>query len=110
MARELELSKTTVPERINASGVILPALVASGGKSASRRFLEFFVAQIRNKNTRQAYWRACTRFLDWCEAHGLRDLDQVEPLIVATYIEELGTTLSAPSVKQHLAGIRMLFD
>jgi site-specific recombinase XerC len=29
---------------------------------------------------------------------------------VATYIEELQGKLSAPSVKQHLAGLRMLFD
>jgi site-specific recombinase XerC len=29
---------------------------------------------------------------------------------VAAYIEELGRTHSKPTVKQHLAGIRMLFD
>ena len=34
----------------------------------------------------------------------------MEPVHVAAYIEQLGKTRSAPSVKQHLAAIRMLFD
>jgi hypothetical protein len=33
----------------------MPALVADVGGQVSRRFLEFFAATIRNKNTRQAY-------------------------------------------------------
>ena len=36
----------------------LPALVASAGGDAQKRFIEFFAAQIRNKNTREAYIRA----------------------------------------------------
>lgn len=34
----------------------------------------------------------------------------VRPLHVASYVEELQGELSAPSVKQHLAGLRMLFE
>ena len=37
----------------------------------------------------------------------LRDL---KPLSVSAYVETLGVTHSAPTVKQHLAAIRMLFD
>jgi integrase/recombinase XerD len=37
-------------------------------------------------------------------------LDEVQPVHVAVYIEQLGRRMSAPSVKQHLACIRMLFD
>jgi hypothetical protein len=33
----------------------LPALVATSGEQASRRFLEFFASNIRNRNTRIAY-------------------------------------------------------
>src|SRR5437667_11084110 len=36
--------------------------------------------------------------------------EQLQPVIVASYIEGLQNSLSAPSVKQHLAAIRMLFD
>jgi len=87
----------------------LPPVIAAAGEHASRRFIEFFTANIRNRNTRQAYARAARRFFDWCAAHGLA-LEQLEPMLVASYIEELGQSLDRPSVKQHLAAIRMLFD
>ena len=35
------------------------------------RFLEFFTANIRNRNTRRAYAQAVSEFLAWCEEHGV---------------------------------------
>src|SRR5262249_31669051 len=32
------------------------------------------------------------------------------PMLVAAYVEELGLRMAKPSVKQHLAAVRMLFD
>lgn len=93
-----------------SSTVAVPAIVANAGEDASRRFLEFFAANIRNANTRTAYARAVRLFLHWCEEHGLNSLDHVEPIAVAAYVEQLGRSRSAPTVKQHLAAIRMLFD
>lgn len=84
-------------------------VVASEGPEAKRRFFEFFAARIRNKNTREAYFRAVRRFLKWCDDRRL-NLDQIEPLVVAGYIEQLTQELAPPSVKQHLAAIRMLFN
>ena len=49
------------------------------------------------------------RFSAWCTEKKI-DLHQINPFLIAAYIEELGTVLSPPSVKQHLAAIRMLFD
>jgi site-specific recombinase XerD len=86
---------------------LFPAVIRDAGEPACRRFLEFFAAYIRNPNTRAAYARAVARFLRWCEARGL-SLGQVEPVVVAAYVEQLRG--SAPTVKQHLAAIRMLFD
>jgi site-specific recombinase XerD len=37
-------------------------------------------------------------------------LKEIEALSVAAYIEQLGGTASKPTVKQHLAAIRQLFD
>lgn len=91
-------------------GIVLPALIAGAGKPAATRFLEFFTVNIRNPNTRAAYGRAAGSFLRWSEEHGLSDLRQVEPVHVAAYVEELGRELAAPTVKQHLACLRMLFD
>jgi len=87
----------------------VPTLFVSAGRTATQRYLEFFTANIRNPNTRAAYARAVTQFAWWCEDRGL-ELTQLSPVIVAAYIEELTQKLLAPSVKQHLAAIRMLFD
>ena len=76
---------------------------------AERRFWEFFTAYIRNRNTRLAYLAAVRRFAEWCERRGLA-LAQVEPVVVAAYVEELTRVRSPATVKQHLAALRMLFD
>ena len=88
----------------------VPAIVASAGPRASRRFLEFFAATIRNKNTRMAYYRAAARFFAWCDHHKIGEIADIEPLHVAAYVEGLGKDFEKPTVKQHLAAIRMLFD
>tara|TARA_R110002072_G_scaffold303078_1_gene492929 strand:+ start:10508 stop:10873 length:366 start_codon:yes stop_codon:yes gene_type:complete len=87
----------------------LPALIREAGERAERRFLEFFTANIRNPGTRRVYGLAVGRFCHWCERHGV-SLEHVTPFVVAGYIEHLTTLLSAPTVKLHLAAIRMLFD
>ena len=71
---------------------------------AGRRFIEYFTANIRKKNTRLAYARVVARFFDWCDARDLR-LESIETVIVAAYIEELLKSLAVPSVKQNLAAI-----
>src|SRR5262245_5380168 len=88
----------------------LPVAITSAGNRASWRFIEFFTANIRNKNTRAAYAQAVNQFFNWCEAHRILELERIEPVMISAYIEELQTTRSAPSVKQHLAAIKMLFD
>lgn len=87
----------------------LPALFVPN-EAARKRYIEFFTANIRNPNTRKAYARAATEFAAWCRQAGLDDLQDIEPVHVAAYVETLQLRLSAPSVKLHLAGIRMLFD
>jgi len=87
----------------------VPALFVAAGSNAAHRFIEFFSANIRNRHTRAAYSRAAMAFACWCDAYGLA-LEQLTPVSVAAYVEELGERLSRPSVKQHLAALRMLFD
>ena len=88
---------------------LVPALIAAAGEQAGWRYVEFFTANIRNPHTRRAYARACSRFFAWCEDRGLA-LTTIRPFDVATYIETLQQTHSAPGVKQQLAAVRMLFD
>ncbi len=39
----------------------LPAMIGRAGESAAWRFIEFFTANIRSKNTRAAYAQALTQ-------------------------------------------------
>ena len=77
---------------------------------AAKRFIEYFAANIRNPNTRRAYFHAVLEFSSWCEAQNFTQILDIEPLHVAAYIEQLTARLAKPAVKQHLAAIRMLFD
>jgi integrase/recombinase XerD len=88
---------------------LIPKLFVDAGEQSCRRFVEFFTANIRNRNTREAYARAVKHFTDWCERHKL-ELHHLSPPLVAAYIEGLSESHSAPTVKQHLAAVRMLMD
>jgi site-specific recombinase XerD len=110
MGRELTITDTKLAAVTSRSGIVVPRVVASAGDKATRRFLEFFAATIRNKNTRMAYYRAVGQFFAWCDQHRIGELADIEPLHVAAYIEALQDTMAKPTVKQHLAAIRMLFD
>lgn len=114
----IALGKATLP---NAGALTLPAeawpaIMIRAGVPAQERFLEFFAATIRNKNTRVAYFRAVCRFLKWADERHL-DLEDIRPIHVAAYIEMFGNEeqddglpFAAPTIKQHLAAIKMLFD
>jgi site-specific recombinase XerD len=87
----------------------IPAIIQSAGPKATRRYFEFFTANIRNRNTREAYFRALNDFFSWLDDRHVA-LKDTEPVIVAAYVEYLGTIYSKPTVKQHLAAIRMCMD
>jgi len=97
----------TTAHSIAAFSGELPTLFLPNERAAER-FFDFFTSHIRNKNTRRAYYKAVCRFADWCEGRGVPGLAHVKPLHVAAFIE--GLQLAKPTVKQHLAAIRMLFD
>ena len=102
-------SRRRTPSRARGvdARLVLPRLIVDAGPVAVARFLEFFAARIANRRTRAAYGRAVGQFLAWCAARGLV-LTAVSPLHVAAYIRTHPG--SAPTVKQHLAAIRMLGD
>jgi integrase/recombinase XerD len=93
-----------------AAQLPVPAMIASAGERASLRFIDFFTAHIRNPNTRAAYGVAVRSFFAWLELQGLIELSEIRTHHVSTYTELLTRNYSAPTVKQHLAAIRRLFD
>lgn len=87
---------------------VMPALPALPDGHAKNRALDFFTAQIRNPNTREAYFRAVDGFLSWCSVNGATQIAQVQTLHVSAYIE--AHPGSPSTVKQHLAAIRRFLD
>ena len=87
---------------------MLPRLIVDAGPVAVEKFLEFFAARIANASARGrrmggpwgSFWRGARR--------GAWRSTAVSPLHVAAYIRTHPG--SAPTVKQHLAAIRMLGD
>lgn len=97
------------PQDLSRAGLeTVPAIITRAGENATWRFVEFFTANIRNRNTRAAYAHAVAQFFRWCEARGIRELERIKPVVIAAYIEKHPG--APPTVKQHLSAIRMLFD
>jgi site-specific recombinase XerD len=106
----VSLADDNIAAAASESSIIVPAIIADVGELAAKRFLEFFAVTIRNKNTRDAYMRACRSFFDWCDENRVGGLMDIEPIHIAAYIEILTTSMEPPTAKQNLAAIRMLFD
>src|SRR6202048_809608 len=87
-----------------------PILIERAGPSTRKKFFEFFTVPLRNANTRAAYYRAIQQFLAWADRAGYQHLEDIEPITVAAYIETLQRQAASPTVKQHMAAIRMLFS
>ena len=56
------MSTSEILPALPASALPVPAMIADAGAQASEHFLEFFAANIRNKNTRAAYVQAAAQF------------------------------------------------
>ena len=85
----------------------LPPAIERAGEHARAKFIEFFVNQIANDNTRAAYGRAAKDFFYWCESKQL-ELDDVKPVHAGAYVRTHPG--SDATVKQHLAALRTLYD
>jgi site-specific recombinase XerD len=74
---------------ITPSPSLLPAPLFTPTKTAAKRFVEFFTAQINNDHTRKSYLNATRRFAEWCDAHEIRELVDVEPFHIAAFVKDL---------------------
>src|SRR6201988_1031777 len=95
---------------VSVDSFAAPILIERAGPSTRKKFSKFFPVPTRNANTRAAYYRAIQQFLTWCERAGYQHLEDIEPITVAAYIETLQRQAAPPTVKQHMAAIRMLFS
>jgi site-specific recombinase XerD len=109
MTEGTALIEIGIPQELAERGGGAPALFLKEARAAER-FVDFFTANIRNRHTRRAYYNAAYRFSEFCSERGVHDLADVKPVHVAGYVESLLPGFAKPTVKQHLAAIRMLFD
>src|SRR5438046_6746148 len=91
------LGKGNLPAIVGAMTVV-PAFIADGGERAGYAFVDFFTAQIRNRNTRAAYAVAVRAFCAWCDIQRLT-LRTLRTHHVAAYVEILGRSYSPATVK-----------
>ncbi len=110
MGNDLILSDIPEWRRVRDSNPQSVAALFAPTPKAQTRFVEFFTAQVSNDHTRRAYVQATKRFSIWSAGQGIEQLSDVEPVHVAAFLKQLGGEVSAPTVKQHLAALRVLFD
>jgi len=91
----------TSPALISYSG---PAELAQlDARLPSTRFWEFFVANIRNRNTVGPITRRRVDSRIGAKG-GIFDLTKISPIVVAAFIEQLQVTHSKPTVKEPSGG------
>ena len=105
-----ELIAAGAGDVVRLEGQQIPPILAQEGAETWQHLVEYFTGHIRNPNTRAAYGRAVMSFFWWCESNGQCASRELRPVHVAAYVEEMSAHRAAPTVKQHLAAIRMLFD
>jgi hypothetical protein len=107
---EADIHRMTTEIILAPSPDLQPAPLFTPTPKAAKRVLEFFTGQINNDHTRRACMNATRRFAAWCAQKNLDELSSVQPFHVAAFIKDLQAEVSPPTVKQHLAALRMLFD
>src|SRR5713101_3181678 len=99
------LGKENLPAIVGETARV-PAFIAAGGERAGFAFIDFFTAQIRNRNTRAAYALAVRTFCSWCDARKLT-LTTLRKHHVAAYVELLGNRYQRALItfqREHVIG------
>jgi len=94
---------------LTLAGESFPDFISRYGAAASCRFVEFLMGRADTSETRDAYARAIVRFCAWADHRG-HSLEELTPILVSIYVEQLGLRCPLPTVKLHLAAIQLLFD
>jgi len=97
----------TVP--LTLAGEPFPDFISRYGAAAACLFVEFLMGRADTSETRDAYARAIVRFCAWADHRG-HVLEELTPVLVSIYVEQLGLRSPLPTVKLHLAAIQLLFD
>ena len=89
---------------------VLPAVFSRDSKETVMRAFEFFHVALSNPKTRVQYQNTVKVFCQWASAKGATSIRDVQPLHVASFIEERKTQVAPPTVKAELAALRSWFN
>jgi integrase len=105
-----------ITEVVFTAADITPSLSESKREKAAEALLNVLDGQIRNIHTRAAYKRAWKAFFEFCALYKL-ELERIKPYHFELWMKyNTGNTeakrrpLATATLRQHLAGIRLLFD
>jgi integrase len=87
-----------------------PILIERAGPSTRKKFFEFFYGPDPQRAHQSRLLPGNPTVLGLGGARRLSGAEDIEPITVAAYIETLQRQAAPPTVKQHMAAIRMLFS
>lgn len=89
-----------------------PAAIANAPREVWSAIIQFFAAELNNPNTRRSYIRGAEDFFRFAAMlPGGDQLATIKALHIAAWLEDLKRRgASMPTIKQRLAGIKMLFQ
>ncbi len=89
-----------------------PAAIANAPREAWAAIIQFFAAELNNPNTRRSYIRGAEDFFAFAATlPGGQQLVTINALHIAAWLEDMKRRgASTPTIKQRLAGIKMLFQ
>jgi hypothetical protein len=73
-----------------------------------KKLLRVFYSPDSAPHARAAYYRAIQPFMAWADRAGYQDLEDIEPITVAAYIETLGHQAAPPTANQRMTAADML--
>lgn len=91
--------------------VELPIGLSAIEPGAREVMTQYFMAEVDNERTRRAYKAAAADFFRFIAPNMIGGLASINALHVSDWITDMKTRcLAAPTIKQRLAGLRMLFQ
>ena len=102
----------TEPTEIIPSAVVHLPMALPDRSNVVEAFENFFQGELRNANTRRAYEASAEEFLRHVFARaGIIRLGDIKPYHISAWLDGMTANgMSAPTVKQRLAGLGSLFD
>jgi integrase/recombinase XerD len=103
-----QASATNVLPAVIEPAIALPPIILEAGEETTKRFIEFFLVNISNQNTRAAYAQALRDFFNWCHLERGLAFSQISAIAVSAYIAQHRGSI--PTRRQSLSAIKSMYQ